>query len=218
MKQAFLFSHGFWFDKTARWMFTDIIESLELRNTTLFGYNIPTDEGVIMNPFFIQRDILQWNVDTLTAEWSEILLICHSQWCIIPTLLSNLWNIVKCIWITPPSSLDLSRMKKNFWTRLGVTFYNDGTINTLPRRDGTTTTIPTSYYDDYMQIDLELEYRTFLNRIETHIVRAKDDEILWSTDTHSIFLWASSMRKIDGNHDFTGEYREWLIEYIKTLI
>jgi hypothetical protein len=62
--------------------------------------------------------------------------------------------------------------------REGVLFYDDGKIEKLPRRDGTTTTIPTSYYDDYMQINLELEYSTFLNRIETHIVRAKDDEIL----------------------------------------
>jgi hypothetical protein len=109
-------------------------------------------------------------------------------------------------------------MKKNFWTRTGVSFYDDGEIKQVPRRDGTITTIPTSYYDDYTQINLESAYKEFLQNIETHIIIAKDDEVLWMVGPSSIFTEARSIHEIDGNHDFTGEYREWLIEYIKTLI
>lgn len=218
MKQIFLFSHGFWVDKTARWMFTDIITHFWLKNSQIFDYNKASDTGLIVSPFFTQRDILQSYVDRLTQDWSEIILICHSQWCIIPTLLKNFWNIAKCIWITPPSSLDLSRMQKNFWTRAGVIFYDDGKIKQVPRRDWTITSIPISYYDNYIEIDLESAYREFLKNIETHIIIAKDDEVLWMIESLDIFTGARSIHELDGNHDFTGEYRKWLTEYIKTLI
>jgi len=69
-------------------------------------------------------------------------------------------------------------MMKNFGTRPGVLFYDDGKVEKVPRRDGTITTIPRSYYDDCIQIDLSLVYSRFLKTIDTHIVIAKDDEVL----------------------------------------
>lgn len=221
MLTPIVYSHWFWVDKTSRWMFTEISDSMPERVHRLFDYNIPTEDWVEAAPFVNQMMLLNFRIQDLLGMTGaqKVDLICHSQWSVAATLLSMAVrkNINRAIFVAPPRSLSEQRMNEAFGSRNWVLRYPNGQLMKVPRRDGSITTIPMDYWADFVNADLGKQYSDFCSMVPTSAIFAKDDEVLWnaeerlcpSTELEIVIPW---------NHDFTDQYRNWLIEKIKEIL
>jgi hypothetical protein len=211
-KYYIVYSHGFGVRKDDRGLFTDIAKSLgDDFEHIMFDYNTFNEltKNMIVEPLDTQAEKLKSQIEKLNIQPEDTLdIIAHSQGCIVAAR-ANISNVNQIIFVTPPDSIDVKRMKNFFGNRPG-SIVNDQEFIT-PRRDGTTTTIPKRYWEVAESIE-----NLNRNTRKTFYV-ASDDEVLGVTDFSDISKFID-LEVLPGNHDFTGEYRKELIKSIVELL
>jgi pimeloyl-ACP methyl ester carboxylesterase len=222
MENIIVFSHGFGVDSTARGMFTDIAEAMPERRFRFFEYNHPTPDGFAVASFEEQGHRLSDEIDRAieqSAGSDQVDLVCHSQGAIAATLVRDTRLVRRAVLLAPPRELSHERMEKVFGGRFGSVRHPDGKLMSIPRRDGSVTTISRTYWDSFLEFDLSAAYARFVCRVPTHAIFADSDEIL-GTDADSLRFseYSASEAFIPGDHDFTGEYRTGLILELRRLL
>lgn len=220
MKHNILYSHGFWVEKTGRGLFVDISSALSDQHSYLFDYNTIISAGIEVTSFTHQVNILKTEIDRVTSmnKGQKVDLICHSQGCIIPTLLPSFDQIRRAIFIAPPRTLSKERVKNTFWSRPGVKFYENGFLQSIPRKDGTTTFVSEEYWKEFIHIDTNVLYEKFMCNVPTFVILAESDEILGMNGWSDLFCpFVTSQITIPGDHNFTGKDREGLILKVQNI-
>lgn len=207
-----VFSHGFGVRKDSRGMFTNIAEALAGFECDLFDYNeLLSDGDVIVRPLSKQAKLL--NEHIAAADEEDVMLICHSQGCIVAGL-ADTSRVGKVILLAPPTEVSMDRFMREFGSREGVKRENDGTL-AIPRSDGSTTYIGADYLTELDTIDVLEGYQRLINEHDVTIVRATADNILGATSFDS--LRGVKLVDIVADHDFTGTARAELVRLITSI-
>ena len=205
-------SHGFGVDATDRGLFTDIAAAFPDADFRMFDYNTKDAAGnMTVRPLGDQVAQLKTELNKTTGG---VTLLCHSQGCIVASMLPDFSKVERMIFLTPPQDFDIERFSRIFGDRPGAVFNRDG-ASSFPRRDGTTTYIGKDYLDSIESIDVLGLYAKAATARPVTIVRASDDEIAGDTDFTSV---GATVLTLPSGHDFSGEARTGLIETLKPLI
>jgi hypothetical protein len=218
MKRIFVYSHGFGVKRDDRGLFTDIAAVFSDDEHVMFDYN-EVDEvrnELTISPLPEQVRRLNSTLNQIQHEHdkAEINLICHSQGCVVAALASPR-GIRQTVFVTPPSSLSVDRMIKIFGSRKGAVINLDG-MSEFSRRDGSTTIVPRQYWQSIHDVKPISLYKSFTALTELHMISANQDEILKTVDFTGLTSDAHVVA-IDGNHDFTGDNRQNLLNAIETI-
>lgn len=219
MKRHYIiYSHGFGVRKDDRGLMTDIAAALPECEHILFDYNIFDEETNTMtvSPLNAQVAKLKEKLESLGNDPDATIdLVAHSQGCIVAAL-AKPTNVRKMLFLAPPDNLDKDRLIKFFGDRPGSQINVEGESR-IPRRDGTTTIIPASYW---RSIEAPQPIRLY-NRLPAHskvkFYIANDDEVLGMSNFDQTDQ-AIELLQVPGNHDFNGEYRKPLLEMLKQEI
>lgn len=219
-KHIVIFSHGFGVRQDARGLFTDIVAALPDVVSVLFDYNTFDDAArtVTVRPLTEQAALLSAKAREVRAQYPEAVIdiICHSQGA-VAVALAHLEGvgIRKVIYLAPPETTNPERMLRMFQSRPGTVIDMAG-MSRLARRDGSTTLVPSQYFAERKEIELLKLYGQLAERVKLVIVVARQDEILGATDFSS--LQKARVTYLDGDHDFTGAYRQGVVTAIANEI
>jgi hypothetical protein len=215
-----IFSHGFGVRQDARWLFTDIADVLHQKwiKTVLFDYNKYDEDTneLFAIPFSEQAKILQNFIDdTHTANPNaDIVIIWHSQWCIIPYL-CDLTYVDKIILLAALIHTDSDKLLERYmnipWNILNVNW-----ISVIKRTDDTKTIIPATFWTELSGINIVDVYNQIALKKDIYIIYPLQDQLMQFQayqDLKNCFVM-----NVDGDHDFSFPHREWLIDKVISLI
>lgn len=219
-KHIIVFSHGFGVRKDDRGLFPGIISGLEDIETVMFDYNVinEVEHTITVLPLSKQAEMLNTILFDIKKNnpGSIIDLLCHSQGCVVAAL-AKPTNIRKILFLAPPGVLNFERITATFKERPGTEINMNG-VSKISRLDGTTTLVPTEYWNEQMAIQYPNElYNELAHTTELVIIKAKQDEVLGTTDFSELDKKIQII-ELNGNHGFTGTARKELIHVIKERI
>lgn len=208
-----VFSHGFGVERTARGMFSDIVQALpENYGYVMFDYYDVTDKTVSISTFEDQQRMLLSIIAWLSEQASvtDISLVAHSMGCIVAAL-AQPPEIKHAVMLAPPLQMN-ERTRDYFTNKFGAE--QRGDLWSIPRRDGTTTIIPNAVFIELSGLEagkLLLDYaavQPFALLLPAH------DEVLGETDYNDLALDEniSAQTVDDADHNFTGDSRSVMIQ------
>ncbi len=219
-KTIVIFSHGFGVRQDCKWIFADIRDALVHLDITciFFDYNEFNEDTkeLFAISFSEQAKKLQAIINSTHKNNpdAQIVVIWHSQGCIIPTL-CDLTHVSSIIMLSPFFHTDmkdvLHRYTKLAWNNMDLT----GETR-RKRSDWTTTVIPAEYRKERFNTDVVSLYNELAMRKNVYIIYALQDEIMQFTEHNRIKN--AYMLNIDGNHDFTKPFRVVLIKIILKIM
>lgn len=212
MSHIVIFSHGFGVRKDGRGLFTAIVGQLPGAEPVMFDYN-QFDEAT--NTMTVAS--LDEHVEKLRRIAADVRrrhpdatigLICHSQGCVIAAM-AQLDGIRKTIFLAPPDQrFGFGRIQEKVQALLerpGATQNDDGSLR-YPRRDGSTTIIPQSYWQSRDGVDTIKLYRQLTTKTQLVMVQATNDEVIGMTNLSELPA-SVKIIQMDTGHDFEGEDR-----------
>ncbi len=213
MKKAIVYSHGFGVKADARGMFTEIATAFPEYESVMFDYNevLPNDDTIVA-PIHEQARKLESIIDRTDAN--EIVLLCHSQGCIIAGLV-DLSKVAKVILLAPPVVASMQHVIQKLSKKPGSAYLENG-VSKLARSDGSMTFLPKEYIQSLDGLNPIELYKMVARQKPTAIIRATQDEVLGLTDLSAIT--AQEVFDIASDHDFTGSSRKALINALKGLL
>lgn len=212
-----IYSHGFGVEKTDRGLFTDIATALPDAQHIMFDYN-QIDQAtntLTVAPLTAQQQKLQKVIAKTTREnpHATIDIICHSQGCVVAAM-ARPTNIRRVIMLAPPAKfVNVEEKIRQKLQRPGAKIDTNNTMH-YPRRDGTTTIITAAYWESRAGIEPIDLYNQTAESSTLTIINANQDEVLDSTVFDGLSAKINVIN-IDGNHDFTNQSRQKLIQIIK---
>lgn len=212
-----LFSHGFGVMKDARGLFSflgSMLESLGY-STVQFDYNEfnKDTKELFAIPFSKQAAILQKHIDNLIKEnrYKNIIIIGHSQGGLIPALCTTRKKVSKVIGISPFFQTKVEDLEKRY-TSLSDNKLDFYSITRRRRSDGSITVIPPEYWTERFTTDVVKLYNNLAEQTELTLIYAINDEVM---DFNNLRLIKNTrIINLDGNHDFSNQYREDLYKTI----
>ena len=209
-----IFIHGFGVRWDARGVYTDIVEKLPKDfGSVLFDLYDTSDKDVYIMPIAEQVKRVKTMVQNIMKlhPHATVHLIAHSKGCII-TSLSKIVVSGKVFFLAPPESFG-TRLETYFKGYPGAKEENGVLI--IPRKDGTRTHIPETYFSESKAIDAENCMNTYAKAQKIHLLQTTMDEVIGNT-TYSLLSQNSnvSITQIAADHNFTGTHRKELISYI----
>jgi hypothetical protein len=220
-----VFSHGFGVLRDSRGMFTEIAASLPASwGYLLFDYyHAEIQDGtthVYLRDYDDQKHMLQAVLKYAAKHADSIHLIGHSRGTFVAAdLQSSQFNTV--LLLAPP--LEPSGGRRHFTTYPGA-WRDDKNILIVPRRDGTITHIPDSFFDQAESSD---PYDYILRYAETKhltIIQALGENVLEHTPKYfercSTIKLAQNINviELEGNHNFDPPHRDMLVRTILKAI
>jgi len=215
-KKVVIFSHGFGLRKDNRGLFTYLGKELEVYGikSIYFDYNRYDSKSkkLYTVPFSIQAHKLQNLIDKTHKLYPniEIVIIGQSQGSFIPTL-CNVEKITKVIGISPFFHTKMDDILKRY-TKSKENVLNFSGTSTRKRSDGSTTIIPSSYWKERFESNMEDLYNQLAKKTELVLISALQDEIMDIMDLRKIKQ--ASIINLDGDHDFSIQYRYKLVDVI----
>lgn len=215
-ERVVIFSHGLGMRKDDGGLFTDIAEELAARNisSVLFDYNRINEDSkeVFVPPFSEQVPVLQQVINNARTEKpaAEIVIVAHSQGCIIPAL-ADISGVSQVIALAPFFHTDISEVLKRYKKDPKNTIDFSG-VSKRHRSDGTTTLLPAEYWSERFKTDVVGLYNALALKTKLTLVYGQEDQIMDFNDLRKIKN--THIINIDGDHDFSGQYREGLIKLI----
>lgn len=217
-----IFSHGFGVRKDSRWFFDQVSEQLNSIwiQTIQFDYNSYNEDTkeLYAISFNEQAKKLQELINSTTHDFptKKIIIIGHSQWCIIPSL-CDLKNTIGIILLAPGfyKSRNEESAKEAF-LKISWSILNFGWTSVRVRTDWSKTIIPKDYRKDYFETNSIEKYNNLSALYDVFIIIAKQDKEVASNELNE--LKNSFISTIDWDHDFTGDNRFVVIDKIKQII
>ncbi len=203
--------------KDNRGLFTEISHVLDNSDVEMItfdycDFNSETSELSVF-PFSANAKRLQTQIDLVLARKPDanIIIIGQSQGCIIPTL-CDLSHVSQVIAISPFFHTNIqetiSRYKSNFKSEINL-----GDITKRIRSDGTTTIIPPEYWQERFETDVVNLYNEIALKTRLTLICPLQDEIMKYTELKEIKY--ARIINSDGDHDFSKQYRQEIIDIVK---
>lgn len=215
-RHVIVYSHGFGVRKDDRGLFTDIANAIPEAEHVMFDYNL-TDEQT--NTLTVSP--LQGQVQKLKEQLSKIDsnttvdIVAHSQGCVVVAL-AKPQNVRQILCLAPPDNVDTERLINFFGNREGSVIDLDGQSR-IPRRDGSTMVIPATYWQSLRGLDVIRLYNRLPELAKVKFLIANDDEVLGMTNFDKTDE-RIELVQLDGNHDFTDDARQYLVDYVRNEI
>jgi hypothetical protein len=171
--------------------------------------------NIYLNSLETQKEVLLKVIGE--NDNSEIILVCHSQGCVVASLLST-FNLAKVFFLAPPTENDIEKSIERFKKKFGTIIDVEGE-SVLIRSDNSKTIVPKEYWETRKNLIYLEIYKNFSEKIgkeKLEIIIAKDDEVVANENIESLKK-IGNVEIINGNHNFDGE-REVLSEIIKSKI
>jgi pimeloyl-ACP methyl ester carboxylesterase len=213
-----VYSHGFGVRKDDRGLMTDIAAALPECEHVLFDYNTFDEAANTMtvSPLNIQVAKLKERLESLGNNPNVIIdLIAHSQGCVVAAL-ARPNNVRKMMFLAPPDNMDKEKLIKFFGNRPGSHINLQGESR-IPRRDGTTTVVPQSYWKSIESLQPIRLYNYLPTYSKVKFYIANDDEVLGASNFDNTNP-GIDLIQIAGNHDFNNGYRKALVSLISEQI
>jgi hypothetical protein len=212
-KHIVVYSHGFGVRKDDRGLFTDIAKALPDAEHVMFDYNLIDEQTntLTVSPLQGQVQKLKEKLGKFDAD-AVIDLVAHSQGCVVAAL-AKPQNVRQIVCLAPPDNVDVDRLLNFFGSRDGSVI-DLGGQSSIPRRDGSTTIIPAAYWQSLKGLDVIRLYNRLPDLAKVKFLVANDDEVLGMTNFDKTDE-RIELVQLDGNHDFTDEARQYLVEYVR---
>lgn len=218
-KHIIIFSHGFGTRKDDRGLLSDIAEGFSGTESILFDYNdIDEDKKTLtVHALSEQSRMLNDVIEKTRTENPDAIIdiIGHSNGCLVIAL-AKPNGINKIIFLAPSFDNDIDHILNMFKDRSGTEINLFG-VSKLARKDDTFTLVPALFWVERKQSDPIPLYNELSNKTDLIIINAKQDEILGHTNIQGLNNKIKIL-EIDGNHQFSGESRQVLIDKIKILL
>lgn len=209
-----IFVHGFGVRWDSRGMFTDIMNALPSDwGSALFDlYKINKDHTYVttFDDQVVKLKEVYSTVSTKHPE-SKIHVIAHSMGCIV-TAVANLDVRGSIILLAPPEIFG-TRLEEYFSSVPGSK--QAGNYLIVPRKDGTTTHIPSKFFRSLDNVNPEEAMALLGEKHELAILQTTNDEVIGKT-TYSKLRNNPQIKitKLPADHNFTNTFRSELIAYV----
>lgn len=212
-KHIVVFSHGFGVRKDDRGLFTDIASAVTDAEHIMFDYNRIDEQTNTLTVSPLQEQVrkLKEQLDKIDSN-AVVDLVAHSQGCVVAAL-AKPQNVRQILCIAPPDNVDVGRLLNFFGSREGSEINLDGQSR-IPRRDGSTTIIPAAYWQSLKGLDVIRLYNRLPDLARVKFLIANDDEVLGMSNFDKTDE-RIDLVQLDGNHDFTDEARQYLVDYVR---
>ncbi len=212
-KHVVIYSHGFGVRKDDRGLFTDIANALPKAEHILFDYNLIDEQSntLTVSPLQRQVQLLKEQLDKIDGD-AMVDLVTHSQGCLVAAL-AKPQNVRQVLCLAPPDNVDVGRLINFFGSRDGSVIDLDGQSK-IPRRDGSTTIIPASYWQSLKGLDVIRIYNRLPDLAKVKFLIANEDEVLGMSNFDKTDE-RIGLVQLGGNHDFTDDARQPLVDYVK---
>ena len=215
-----IFSHWFGVRKHSGWLFTDIADALQILSieSVLFNYNEYNEETreLFALPFSAQAKILQEIINTTVREHPDkrIIIIWHSQGCIIPCL-CDLSSVHALVMLSPFFHTEIKSVIERY-TKDPANTFSLTNQSTRKRSDGSTTIIPPEYWRERFDTDITKLYNETATKKNMYIISPLQDEIMDFNEYKK--LKNLFILNLDGDHNFSQQRRQPVIGRIKYII
>jgi len=213
-----VFVHGFGVRWDSRGMFTEIKDSLPNDwGYVLFDFYDVSGEDVYIASISQQLKLLNEILNEVSSEnnAARIHIIAHSKGCVVTALAMPKID-GKVILLAPPETFG-KNLQDYFEKYPGVQRAKNEII--IPRKDGTITHIPNSYFKESLQIQPEEEILKLSKQSKVIIFQTTEDEVIGQTSyTKLQSIPNIEIIPIISDHNFTGDYRKHLIKQLKDLL
>lgn len=215
-KHVVVYSHGFGVRKDDRGLFTDIANSLPEAEHVMFDYNVINEQTntLTVSPLQVQVQKLKEHLDNTDGD-VIVDLVAHSQGCVVAAL-AKPQNVRQILCLAPPDNVDVERLINFFGSREGSVVDLEGQSR-IPRRDGSTTVIPATYWQSLQGLNVIQLYNRLPDLAKVKFLIANEDEVLGMTNFDKTDERIELMQ-LSGDHDFNGIAREHLLEVIRSGI
>lgn len=214
MKRTIVYSHGFGAKRDARGMFTDIAALFPACRHIQFDYNELIDEKTLrVRPLEEQVNILR---DVLQREnVADADLVAHSQGCVVAALALPRC-VRKAVFIAPPPKFDIEHFIAAFRDRPGAVV-DMKAESRVPRRDGSVSLVPASYWESLRHADPIAAYNMFAKTAEIVFITGNQDDVF----PDSIYPGLDPKIRIvaiDGDHNMSGEHRPEMLDVVRDAL
>lgn len=209
-----LFSHGFGVRKDSRGMFTDIARAFPDFKPVMFEYNKILNDGkkTVVPSYKQQARLLKQKLNNLYKNdpRAEVIIIGHSQGCIIPGLVKNL-KASGIVLLAPPWAVSAKRSK----LRPNREVLKTGAVK-ITKKNGDIIILSSRFMLGLTTTNPPKLYLRLSKKIPTQIITAKNDEMI--DNDKAIIPKDLKVESVSGDHNFTGISRKRLIEAISKVI
>lgn len=215
-KHVIVYSHGFGVRKDDRGLFTDIANAVPDAKHIMFDYNKIDDQAntLTVSPLQGQVRKLKEQLDKVDGD-TVIDLVAHSQGCVVAAL-AKPQNVRKILCLAPPDNVDVEQLLNFFGSREGSIIDLDGQSR-IPRRDGSTTIIPATYWQSLKGLDVIRLYNCLPDLVKVKFIIANDDEVLGISNFNKTDKRIELIH-LDGSHDFVDDARQPLVDLVSNEI
>lgn len=215
-KHVVVYSHGFGVRKDDRGLFTDIANALPDAEHVMFDYNLVDEQTntLTVSPLQGQVQKLKEQLGKFDSDVT-VDLVAHSQGCVVAALAKPQY-VRQILCLAPPDNVDVDRLLNFFGSREGSVIDLKGRSQ-IPRRDGSTTIIPAAYWQSLKGLDVIRLYNRLPDLAKVKFLIANDDEVLGMTNFDKTDE-RIELVQLDGNHDFTDDARQHLLDYVKNEV
>lgn len=212
-----IFVHGFGVRFDSRGMFTDIKDSLPIKfGTVLFDLNQFSENNVYLSSIQDQAVYLQEIYKTIITRYPKkrVHIIAHSLGCVVASIAKLSIN-GEVIFLTPPETFGKDHLEAYFRNYKGAVQKGETLI--VPRKDGSISHIPVSFFKELSEIDPIDAMLIYAKSKKVHIIQTTKDELIGSTDYSRLSNFVNIL-KVPSDHNFTGKNRKVLIQIISTIL
>lgn len=224
MKRIFLYSHGFATRADDNGLFNPIIEAFPDDEHILFPYDNwnETNDCAVAATFSERAEKLHTKYNELRNNNpdTEIILICHSQGCIIAAL-AQLEYISTTVLLAPVINYESGEKQREYTLSKKTSELQDDSSIVRKRSGGYTTIIPTKYWDDFVNIsDLPAKYDELANKTRLIIIDAEQDSVIPTSKDYLLLKANIEFKHLPLDHDFieADNSRASLISLLKKLL
>jgi len=215
-KHIIIFSHGFGVKKDDRGLLTDIAKAFPESITYLFDYFDVDEENmtITIRPFTEQMNKLDSVYKKAKETYPDAIIdiIAHSQGTLIPALLKPL-GIRKTVLLTPVFDMGIERTLKRYGSDPDTQINLEG-ISRLRKLDGYIRYVPKEYWIERKDLKPFDSYNDYALNTNLVVINANQDNILGNADTSQLNSNIKVLN-LDGDHEFSGEARNSIIEVLK---
>jgi pimeloyl-ACP methyl ester carboxylesterase len=216
-----VFSHGFGVDRNSRGLFTDIASALpEDWGYVLFDYNkiemIDNKLHVFLRGYTEQTTILLSILECAKNYATNISLVGHSMGCMTISLVADP-KPNHVVLLAPPVGTTSGRLYFNEYTGA---HRDSNNVLVIPRKDGTITHVPDSFWDDAEKYFPPDVYTAYAEKHELTMIQAKEEDVLKHVDNYELFETTERVQllRLPGDHNFSGDARSGLLRTVTQLI
>jgi hypothetical protein len=217
-----IYIHGFGMQKDDRGLLTGIADVFPDSINILTDMNSIDVENKTLTVEPITKQVQTMNevLERIKADYPDahIDIVAHSQGSVIASLMKDIPQTSKIIFLAPSFDFDRERTASVFTSREGTVLDFDGT-STFIRRDGSTTYVPKEYWTDRDQYNPVELFKTLSEKNKIHIILAEGDDLVRNSAVKDFDNNPNvTYETLPGNHNFDHEARAELLKRIKELL